>query len=68
VDNSTKMSFGKLIHDMYDPNLKTWKTVQHVMCTLIVATLALGSRPRQRGCKGAGQEEARESHQRLPGV
>jgi hypothetical protein len=23
-----------------------------------VATLALGSRPRQRGCKGAGQEEA----------
>jgi hypothetical protein len=23
VDNSTKMSFGKLIHDMYDPNLKT---------------------------------------------
>ncbi len=35
---------------------------------LAVATLALGSRPRQRGCKGAGQEEARESHQRLPGV
>jgi len=33
-----------------------------------VATLALGSRPRQRGCKGAGQGEARESHQRLPGV
>jgi hypothetical protein len=33
-----------------------------------VATLALGSRPRQRGYKGAGQEEARESHQRLPGV
>ncbi len=29
---------------------------------VIVATLALGSRPRQRGCKGAGQEEARESH------
>jgi hypothetical protein len=23
-----------------------------------VATLALGSRPRQRGCKGAGQREA----------
>ncbi len=36
--------------------------------TRFVATLALGSRPRQRGCKGAGQEEARESHQRLPGV
>jgi len=33
-----------------------------------VATLALGSRPRQRGCKGAGQREAQESHQRLPGV
>jgi hypothetical protein len=34
----------------------------------IVATLALGSRPRQRGCKGASQREARESHQGLPGV
>jgi hypothetical protein len=34
----------------------------------IVATLALGSRPKQRGCKGAGQEEARESHHVLPGV
>jgi len=22
VDNSIKMPFGKLIHDMYDPNLK----------------------------------------------
>jgi hypothetical protein len=22
VDNSTKMSFGKLIHNMYDPNPK----------------------------------------------
>jgi hypothetical protein len=33
-----------------------------------VATLALGSRPRQKGCKGAGQEEARESHHILPGV
>jgi len=37
-------------------------------CCRAIATLALGSRPRQRGCKGAGQEEARESHQRLPGV
>jgi hypothetical protein len=34
----------------------------------LVATLALGSRPRQRGCKGAGQREARESRQGLPGV
>jgi len=25
--------------------------------TLVVATLALGSRPRQRGCKVVGQEE-----------
>jgi hypothetical protein len=33
-----------------------------------VATLALGSRPRQWGCKGAGQEEARESHHLLPGM
>jgi hypothetical protein len=33
-----------------------------------VATLDLGSRPRQRGCKGAGQREAHESHQGLPGV
>ncbi len=29
-----------------------------------VATLALGSRPRQRGCKDAGQEEAREPRQK----
>jgi hypothetical protein len=29
-----------------------------------VVTLALGSRPRQRGHKVAGQEEARESRQR----
>jgi len=35
---------------------------------IYVVTLALGSRPSQRGCKGAGQGEARESHQRLLGV
>ncbi len=29
-----------------------------------VTTLALGSRPRQRGCKVAGQKEAWESKQR----
>jgi len=29
-----------------------------------VATLALGSRPRQRVCKGVSQKEARESRQR----
>jgi hypothetical protein len=26
----------------------------------IITTLALGSRPKPKGCKGAGQEEARE--------
>jgi hypothetical protein len=35
VDNSTKMSFGKLIHDMYDPNPKVWRTIQHVVRTLM---------------------------------
>jgi hypothetical protein len=34
VDNSTKMSFGKLIHDMYDPNLEAQRTIQHVVHTL----------------------------------
>jgi len=38
VDNSTKMSFGKLIHDMYDPNPKARKTIQHVVCTLMGPT------------------------------
>jgi hypothetical protein len=33
-----------------------------------VATLDLGSRPRQRAYKVAGQEEARESHRMLPGM
>jgi hypothetical protein len=36
--------------------------------SMCVVMLTLGSRPRQRGCKGAGQEEARESHHILPGV
>jgi hypothetical protein len=35
VNNSTKMSFGKLIHDMYDPNPKAQKIVKHVMRTLM---------------------------------
>jgi hypothetical protein len=46
------------------------------MLNFIVITLALGSRPKQRGCKVVGQEgaqeskqeEARESHHILPGV
>jgi hypothetical protein len=33
--NSTKMSFGKLIDDMYDPNPKARKIVQHVVHTLL---------------------------------
>jgi hypothetical protein len=35
VDNSTKMSFGKLIHNMYDPNLKAQRIVQHIVRTLM---------------------------------
>ncbi len=35
VDNSTNMSFGKLIHDMYDPNPKAQIIVQHLMHKLM---------------------------------
>ncbi len=35
VDNSTKISFGKLIHDMYDPNLEARRIVQHIVHTLM---------------------------------
>jgi hypothetical protein len=35
VNNSTKMSFGKLIHDMYDPNPEAQRTIQHVMHKLM---------------------------------
>jgi hypothetical protein len=35
VDNSTKMSFGKLIHHMYDPNPEAQIIVQHVVRTLM---------------------------------
>jgi hypothetical protein len=35
VNNSTKMSFGKLIHDMYDPNPQALRTIQQVACTLM---------------------------------
>ncbi len=38
VDNSTKMSFGKLIHDMYDSNPEARKIIQHVVCTLMGPT------------------------------
>jgi len=35
VDNSTKMSFEKMFHDMYELNLETQRTIQHVMRTLM---------------------------------
>jgi hypothetical protein len=35
VNNWTKMSFEKLIHDMYDPNLEAWRIIQHVVHTLM---------------------------------
>jgi nitrogen-specific signal transduction histidine kinase len=35
MNNSTKMSFGKLIHDMYDPNPQALKTIQQVVRTLM---------------------------------
>jgi hypothetical protein len=46
--------------------LSTWWG--YCMHTWPVAILGLGSRPRQKGYKGAGQREARESHQGLPRV
>jgi hypothetical protein len=42
--------------------------MKHQCLFIVVATLALGLRPRQRGYKGAGQEEARESHHIFLGV
>ncbi len=41
----------------------TQDTNTNLTRALIVATLALGSRPRQRACKGVSQKEARESKQ-----
>jgi hypothetical protein len=35
VNNLTKMSFGKVIHDMYEPNLEACRTIQHVVHTLM---------------------------------
>ncbi len=35
ANNSTKMSFGKLIHDMYDPNPKAQRIIQHIVHTLM---------------------------------
>ncbi len=35
MENSTNMSFGKLIHDMYDPNQEARRTIQHVVHMLM---------------------------------
>jgi hypothetical protein len=35
VNNLTKMSFGKVIHDMYEPNPETCRTIRHVVHTLM---------------------------------
>jgi hypothetical protein len=35
VDNSTKISFEKLIHDMYDTDPKAQRIVQDIMHTLM---------------------------------
>ncbi len=44
--------------------LRLLTTSSSIITCPTIATLALGSQPRQRACKGAGQEEARESRQR----
>jgi len=51
-------------------NLGVKYTMTHVceIGSVLVTTLALGSQPKQRGCKSVGQEEARESHHILSGV
>ncbi len=63
----TKTYRGNLIGFFFFVMYCLIKVLLFVM-KIIVATLALGSRPRQRGCKGASQREARESHQGLSGV
>ncbi len=35
VDNSTKISFGKLIHNMYGPNQEAQRIVQYIVHTLM---------------------------------
>jgi hypothetical protein len=63
---------ARLLHEM-----SKRKECESFKTTAFVATLALGSRPKQRACKGVSQEEAqkskqeeeaRESHHKLPGV
>jgi hypothetical protein len=35
ADNLTNMSFGKVIHNMYEQNIEARKIVQHIMHTLV---------------------------------
>jgi len=61
---------GELIYQKYS---MTWygiflNILFYYPVSIVVATLALGSWPRQRGCKGEGQEETRETHHILPGM
>jgi hypothetical protein len=63
----------KLYYEYYNPLTSIVQTLNQIslqslveissfvilVCTYFIATLALGLRPRQRGCKGAGQREAR---------
>jgi len=57
-----------LIFWEYPPLVKYTNHKAKVIINLDVATLALGSWPRPKGCKGAGQEKVQESHHILPGV
>jgi hypothetical protein len=43
-------------------------TLVKILGIAIVATLALGTQPKQGGCKVVGQEGARESLHMLPGM
>jgi hypothetical protein len=54
---------------MYSTSRCSWNIIKTIVenhsffPSVTVATLALGSRPRERGCKVVGQEEARELSQ-----
>jgi hypothetical protein len=54
-----------ILHQESMPNQSPWFKN---LTRSIVATLAFGLRPKQRACKGAGQEEAQESHHILLGM
>ncbi len=49
--------------------IEAWGTFKKKETNLwTIATLALGSQPRQRGNKVVGQKEAHESHHIFPGM